>query len=160
MDKVGIKSNLISNINMEKDINILIPESQKNNKSELSSLWLKRTSPYDGPLYISNSDIYKMPSEELFTFRMFGWNAANNRAFVQNPIIIVISPHLFESNSRNFEAGILFSWISQQQILFSDNKTTAELIKKHKLETILGSFSNGKFGVATRLMEKKHINYL
>lgn len=151
IEKVGIE--LDSTLN--NDMTILIPESQKSKENELTSAWskiLNSSSKETAKLNIS-SESYKMPTKELFTFRIFGWAAVSNQSFVTEPLIIVIAPHIF--NDQRFDSGILFSWISREQFLFSNNKTTASLIKKYGLENILGSFSNGKFSVSNRLAEKK-----
>lgn len=155
IDKVGIEldSNLVNK--SDSDMTILVPESQKSKENELSSAWskvLNISSEGSSKLKI-RSGSYKMPSKELFTFRIFGWSAADNRSFVKEPLIIIISPHIF--NNKMFDPGILFSWISREQFLFSNNKTTASLVKKYGLENILGSFSSGQFSVSNRLVEKK-----
>lgn len=155
IDKVGIDIDHSLFNNSDTDFTILIPKSQKSKEKELSSAWLERlNSTFGTSLDLKvNSAIYKMPTQELFTFRIFGWSAVDSRSFVKEPVIIVMSTHVF--NNKNIDSGSLFSWISREQFLFSNNKITKELISEYGLESILGSFSNGNYSVSIRLMEKK-----
>lgn len=151
LEKVGIRldSTLSEELaNMpDKTYGILIPETQSKQKKELVAAWSEKMNSYsDKPLGIEAiSAIYQVPSKELFTFRMFGWTAVDNRSFIKNPLLIVVTPQTFDGTDK------VFSWISKGQVQFSDGPLTDALIKKHGLENSLGSFSNGKFAVANRL---------
>lgn len=149
--KVGIRldstlSEKLANM-PDKTYGILIPETQSKQKKELVAAWSEKMNSYsDKPLGIEAiSAIYQVPSKELFTFRMFGWTAVDNRSFIKNPLLIVVTPQTFDGTDK------VFSWISKGQVQFSDGPLTDALIKKHGLENSLGSFSNGKFAVANRL---------
>lgn len=151
LEKVGIRldstlSEKLANM-PDKTYGILIPETQSKQKKELVAAWSEKMNSYsDKPLGIEAiSAIYQVPSKELFTFRMFGWTAVDNRSFIKNPLLIVVTPQTFDGTDK------VFSWISKGQVLFSDGPLTDALIKKHGLENSLGSFSNGKFAVANRL---------
>ena len=151
LEKVGIRldstlSEKLANI-PDKTYGILIPETQSKQKKELVAAWSEKMNSYsDKPLGIEAiSAIYQVPSKELFTFRMFGWTAVDNRSFIKNPLLIVVTPQTFDGTDK------VFSWISKGQVQFSDGPLTDALIKKHGLENSLGSFSNGKFAVANRL---------
>ncbi|QIW58045.1 DUF1430 domain-containing protein [Lactococcus raffinolactis] len=151
LEKVGIRldstlSEKLANM-PDKTYGILIPETQSKQKKELVAAWSEKMNSYsDKPLGIEAiSAIYQVPSKELFTFRMFGWTAVDNRSFIKNPLLIVVTPQTFDGTDK------VFSWISKGQVQFSDGPLTDALIKKHGLENSLGSFSNGKFAVANRL---------
>ena len=151
LEKVGIRldstlSEKLANM-PDKTYGILIPETQSKHKKELVAAWSEKMNSYsDKPLGIEAiSAIYQVPSKELFTFRMFGWTAVDNRSFIKNPLLIVVTPQTFDGTDK------VFSWISKGQVQFSDGPLTDALIKKHGLENSLGSFSNGKFAVANRL---------
>lgn len=151
LEKVGIRldstlSEKLANM-PDKTYGILIPETQSKQKKELVAAWSEKMNSYsDKPLGIEAiSAIYQVPSKELFTFRMFGWTAVDNRSFIKNPLLIVVTPQTFDGTDK------VFSWISKGQVQFSDGPLTDALIKKHGLENSLGSFSNGKFTVANRL---------
>ncbi len=151
LEKVGIRldstlSEKLANM-PDKTNGILIPETQSKQKKELVAAWSEKMNSYsDKPLGIEAiSAIYQVPSKELFTFRMFGWTAVDNRSFINNPLLIVVTPQTFDGTDK------VFSWISKGQVQFSDGPLTDALIKKHGLENSLGSFSNGKFAVANRL---------
>ncbi len=151
LEKVGIRldstlSEKLANM-PDKIYGILIPETQSKQKKELVAAWSEKMNSYsDKPLGIEAiSAIYQVPSKELFTFRMFGWTAVDNRSFIKNPLLIVVTPQTFDGTDK------VFSWISKGQVQFSDGPLTDALIKKHGLENSLGSFSNGKFAVANRL---------
>lgn len=151
LKKVGIKFNNT----MKSDITILVPETEKSHKNKLSTLWSQAFNSLNETSFSYNSSVYKSPSKDLFTFRIFGWSAVDNQAFVQEPLIVVMSPKLFNINNKNINSDVLFSWFSREQILFSNNKTTADLIKKYRLENVLGSFSNGNLSVKNRFVEIK-----
>ena len=151
LEKVGIRldstlSEKLANM-PDKTYGILIPETQSKQKKELVAAWSEKMNSYsDKPLGIEAiSAIYQVPSKELFTFRMFGWTAVDNRSFIKNPLLIVVTPQTFDGTDK------VFSWISKGQVQFSDGPLIDALIKKHGLENSLGSFSNGKFAVANRL---------
>lgn len=160
LDKVGIKlDETISEqlVHMpDKTYGILIPKSQSKYKKELTAAWFEQMNSWfdDQPLGLETiSATYQSPPEDLFTFRMFGWSAVDNRSFVKEPLLIVVTPRTFVGT--DMVAGNFFSWISKEQLLFSNSQLTASLIKKHGLENNLGSFSNGKVAVANRLVGKR-----
>ncbi|GHU35983.1 bacteriocin transporter [Bacilli bacterium] len=157
LEKVGIKldralSEKLANM-PDKTYGILIPDSQSKNQKELVAAWSKDMNLWtDNPSGLelkAISGTYQSRSQELFTFRMFGWNAVDNRSFVKDPLLIVVTPRTFVGTDN--VAGRFFYWISRGQVQFSDSQLTASLIKKHGLENNLGSFSNGQFAVANRL---------
>ncbi|GFH43428.1 hypothetical protein Hs30E_19790 [Lactococcus hodotermopsidis] len=160
LEKVGIKleatlSEQLTHMT-DKTYGILVPESQSKHKKELIAAWSERmnSGSDDKPLGLEPiSATYQSPSKELFTFRMLGWSAVDNRSFVKEPLLIVVTPRTFIGTDK--VAGNFFSWISKEQIQFSDSQLTDSLIKKHGLENNLGSFSNGKFAVANRLAGKR-----
>lgn len=155
--KVGLKEEASTIQDGPSDAVILIPTSEKKQSTPLFKAWsntLSSLAKEDTSLKISTMS-YQMPSEELFTYRIFGWSAPNQQAFVKNPIILVFTPQLFYQ--KKLHPGFLFTWLSHQQLLFSNNKKTAQSIKSFGLENILGSFSSGQMAVSTRLAEKKNL---
>ncbi|MBM7642246.1 DUF1430 domain-containing protein [Streptococcus loxodontisalivarius] len=132
----------------EKEYMILVPESQSQNEDDLSSKWNDRISEY-GSIDVSYSSAVYSKKEKFFTYRIFGSFAITNTSFAENPIIIVV-------NLETFQAADTFkfyfeSWMSKQQLLFSDKEKFMSLVSKYDLESSVGSLLNGENALQTRM---------
>ncbi|MFV0556060.1 MAG: DUF1430 domain-containing protein [Lactovum sp.] len=139
---------------------IIIPKSQVAQKDKLAEVWTKEiVSNFDEKGYpiedlelIIKSATYD-DSEPIFSYRILESREINYQMFSLSPVLLVINTDSW-IHSEKF-TSYFTSWISQQQLIFSDPELTTELIEKYNLQDNMGSYTNGLYAVQSEIIKQQ-----
>ncbi|MDR1568129.1 MAG: DUF1430 domain-containing protein [Streptococcaceae bacterium] len=151
LTKEHIDSNLTGSEFGEKNAWILVPKSQESQKSALTQAWKAQLKEgYDKEDI--KSAVYD-DRQPIFTYRILGFSAANNATFAHSPVLLVLDFGSFENSEKIL--SYFTSWISQQQIIFSNPKITTKLVEQYKLKENMGSYTNGLYAVQREITKQQ-----